>query len=222
MPLTGRREEFVHAGHVREALLVRPEVRVIRVLDLAGLPYRRRDVVDAEAEPGQADEVRQQGVDVPFDRRRDRLPVVRAELMDMAAAVDLPEATDDGVAVGHPECPEIEPVAADAMHQFRADGMMDHSAHEVERAGKTWDPAAMAVADGVQRRAVAAAPTLPALPDEGEVPLLDVRLGEQPPQAVAPDGRPGDRLMEFDLQMDDVPDEARGDQMLQQGVFAAA
>jgi hypothetical protein len=113
-------QQLVHAVHVGPSLLVGAEVGVFRILELPGLTDRRWDIVNAEPQARQALEIRQKRLDVSLDGGRNRLPIIRAEFVNMTAAVDLTETTDDGIAVRDAVSAEIEAISTNAVHQSRA------------------------------------------------------------------------------------------------------
>lgn len=113
-------QELVHAVHVRPSFLVGSEVGIFRILEFPGLADRRRDIVNTQPQPRQALEVRKQSLNVPFYGRRNRLPIIGSEFVDMTTAVDLAKTADDGISVSDAVSTQIEPISADAVHQPRA------------------------------------------------------------------------------------------------------
>ena len=99
--------------------------------------------------------------------------------------------------------------------------MVRDAADEVESSDETRDAAAMAIADSMQQGAITGTAALPALPDKGEIPLLDMRASQQLPKTLTAGGGGRKEVMELHLQVDDVVDQPGGDQVFQQGEFAA-
>lgn len=86
--------------------------------------------------------------------------------------------------------------------------MVGDSANEVEGSDQASYPTTMTIADGMQQGAIADAAPLPALPDEGEIPLLDMRTCQQLAQSFATCRSIREEVMELHLQVDDFIDQA--------------